>query len=76
MIPWFNEPGTAGSVVVHTATTNPETGAAGLRTFGMTVPIGEGPGGWTSLGTGSVPGVEAAAKSRRLTCCVPHWRGS
>jgi hypothetical protein len=76
MIPRFIEPGTAGSVVVHTGTTNPDTSAAGLRTFRTTVPIGEGPAGWTSLEPGSVPGVEAAAKSRRLTCCVPHWRAS
>jgi hypothetical protein len=76
MVLWFNEPGTAGSVVVHTATTHPDTGAAGLRTFRMTVPIGEGPAGWTSHEPGSVPGVGAAAKSRKLTCCVPHWRAS
>ena len=76
MIPWFIEPGTAGSVVVHTATTNPDTGAAGLRIFRTTVPSEEGPAGWTSLKPGRDPGVEAAAKSRRLTCCVPHWRAS
>jgi hypothetical protein len=76
MIPWLTEPGTTGSVVVHTATTNPDTGAAGLRILRTTLPIGEGPAGWTTLEPGSVPGVEAAAKSRRLTCCVPHWRAS
>jgi hypothetical protein len=73
MIPWFIEPGTA---VVHTGITNPDTDAAGHRIFRTTVPSGEGPAGWTSLEPGSVPGVEAAAKSRRPTCCVPHWRAS
>lgn len=76
MVPWVIEPGTAGSVVVHTGTTNLDTGAAQLRIFRATVPIGEEPSGWTTLEPGSVPGVKAAAKSRRLTCCVPHWRAS
>ena len=39
-IPWEIEAGTAGSVVVHAAPTDPITGAAGARLFCTSVPFG------------------------------------
>lgn len=38
--PWLITPGTAGSVVVHAETTNPDTGVAGGRLLCTTVPFG------------------------------------
>jgi Cu-Zn family superoxide dismutase len=43
-VPWRIDPGTAGSVVVHAAPTNPSTGAAGARLFCTDVPFGVAPG--------------------------------
>ena len=39
--PWSIAAGTAGSVVIHAATTNPATGAAGARLLCTDVPFGE-----------------------------------
>jgi Cu-Zn family superoxide dismutase len=39
--PWTIAAGTAGSVVIHAATTNPATGAAGARLLCTDVPFGE-----------------------------------
>ncbi|TNM50194.1 superoxide dismutase family protein [Nocardioides albidus] len=40
-VPWLIAAGTAGSVVVHAAPTDPVTGAAGARLFCTTVPFGQ-----------------------------------
>jgi Cu-Zn family superoxide dismutase len=40
-VPWLIEAGTAGSVVIHAAPTNPTTGAAGARLVCTDVPFGE-----------------------------------
>jgi superoxide dismutase, Cu-Zn family len=42
VVPWTFEPGTAGSVVLHAAPTNPVTGAAGPRLVCTTVGFGQG----------------------------------
>ncbi len=39
--PWTIAAGSAGSVVIHAATTNPETGVAGARLMCTDVPFGE-----------------------------------